>query len=75
MKQKYFQTIEDTLHSAEYIQIHSWLIRNDFENPAILEISKAVEHSFSPRPFHFEFSNEANETFCRVFEIIRKSKK
>lgn len=73
MKQQYFKQINDTLHSAEYVQIRSWLKRNEPSNPAILEISQAVEHSFSPRPYLHQFSNEANETFCRVFFIIKKS--
>lgn len=72
MKQQYFQQIECTLHSAEYVRIKSWLIRNEPTNPAIQEISKAVEHSFSPRPYLHNFSNEANETLCRVFLIIQK---
>jgi len=72
MKQEIFKQIQDTLHSAEYVQIKSWLIRNEPTNPAIQEISKAVEHSYSPNPFNYQFSNEANETFCRVFLIIKK---
>jgi len=72
MKQVFFKEINDTLHSAEYIQIKSWLMRNEPSNPAIQEIQKAVEHSYSPRPFQQEFSDLANETFCRVFLILQK---
>jgi len=72
MKQQYFKQLNDTLHSAEYVQIKSWLIRNEPSNPVILEISQAVEHSFSPRPFQHQFSDLANETFARVFLIIKK---
>lgn len=72
MKQQYFKQINDTLFSAEYVQIRSWLFRNEPSNPAIQEINAAVEHSFSPRPYLHQFSNEANETFARVFLIIKK---
>lgn len=72
MKQQYFKQINDTLHSAEYVQIRSWLRRHEPNNPAIQEINAAVEHSFSPTPYLCQFSNEANETFCRVFLIIKK---
>lgn len=75
MKQQYFIQLEDTPHSAELVQIRSWLLRNEFENPVILELSKAVEHSYSPRSWGFQFSNEANETICRVFFIIQRQNK
>lgn len=75
MKEQFFKQISDTLHSAEYVQIKSWLIRNEPTNPAIQEISKAVEHSYSPKPYLYQFSSEANETICRVFLIIKKMQK
>lgn len=71
-KQKFFEHINDTLHTAEYVQIKSWLLKNEPNNPAIKEIDQAIEHSFSPRPFLHNFSNEANETFARVFLILKQ---
>jgi len=72
MKQAFFKQIEDTLHSSEYVQIKSWLVKNEPTNPAIKETQKVVEHSHSPRPFQHQFSDLANETFARVFLIIKK---
>lgn len=74
MKQQYFKKIECTLHSAEYVQIRSWLTKHEPQNTAIQEINQAVEHSFSPRPWLHQFGNEANETFARVFFILQKDK-
>jgi hypothetical protein len=72
MKQQYFQQIECTLHSAEYVRIKSWLMKNEPSNPLVKEISQVVEHSYSPRPFQHQFSDLDNETLCRVFLIIKK---
>ena len=72
MKQQYFKQLNDTLYSAEYVQIKSWLLRNEPTNTAIQEIEQAVEYSFSPQPFKHQFSGEANETLYRVFLILQK---
>lgn len=75
MKTKYFQEYADILHSSEYIQIKTWLLKNDPLNGAISEINAAVEHSYSPCPKDHIFTPEAKATFEKVFEVLKKQKR